>query len=84
MLMSTRLQIVMSEEELASLRQAAARAGLTLSAWARHSLRRARDAGSGPTPESRLRALDQALACGHPTGDVDTMLADIETGRDLR
>ncbi|MXY23439.1 MAG: antitoxin [Acidobacteria bacterium] len=82
--MSTRLQVVMSEEELASLRQAATRADLTLSEWARRALRRERDSSSGPTPASRLRALDQALACDHPTGDIDKMLADIERGRDLR
>ena len=74
----------MSEEELASLRQVAERVGLTLSEWARRALWHARDAHAGPTPDSRLRALDQALDCHHPTGDIDQMLADIEHGRDLR
>jgi len=52
-------------------------------------LRRARDQQAGPGPaqtpgaESRLRALERVLACNHPTGDVDEMLADIERGRDL-
>ena len=110
--MSTRLQVVVSEEEMIALRQAARRRGLTVSEWARRALRRARDeqAGTGPgivargsdrrttdparsrhrstarTPgaESRLRALERALACNHPTGDIDEMLADIERGRDLR
>ena len=88
--MSTRLQVIVSEEEMVSLRRAARRTGLTLSEWARRALRRARDeqAGSSPgqTPgaESRLRALERALACNHPTGDIDEMLADIERGRDLR
>ena len=34
--------------------------------------------------ERRLRALDRALACNHPTADIDRMLADIEDGRDLQ
>ena len=34
--------------------------------------------------ERQLRALDRALECNHPTGDIDEMLADIERGRDLR
>ncbi len=35
--------------------------------------------------ERRLQqALDLALQCNHPTGDVDEVLADIERGRDLR
>ena len=83
-LMSTRLQVVVSEEEMSSLRQAARRTGLTVSEWARRALRRARDEQAGPTAESRLRALERALACNHPTGDIDEMLADIERGRDLR
>jgi len=36
------------------------------------------------TEVRRLQALDRALACHHPTGDIDEMLADIERGRDLR
>ena len=83
-LMSTRLQVIVSEDELSSLRQAARRNGLTVSEWARRALRRARDEQAGPTAESRLRALERALACNHPTGDIDEMLADIERGRDLR
>ena len=34
--------------------------------------------------ERRLRALDRALTCNHPTADIEEMLADIERGRDLR
>ena len=83
-LMSARLQVIVSEEEMISLRQAARRTGLTVSEWARQALRRARDEQAGPTAESRLRALERALACNHPTGDIDEMLADIERGRDLR
>ena len=107
--MSARLQVVLSEEEMIALRQAARRAGLTVSEWARRALRRARDEQAGPSPEVvafgsdsrptnparslhrskaqtpgaeiRLRALDRALACNHPTGDIDEMLADIERGR---
>lgn len=84
MSMSTRLQIVMSEAEAASLRQVARRAGLTVSEWARRALRAARDTQAGPSPASRLEALDRALRCNHPTGDIDEMLADIERGSDLR
>ena len=82
--MSTQLQVVMSDAEAASLRQAARRAGLTVSEWARRTLRAARDAQAGPSPDGRLAALDRALTCNHPTGDVDEMLAEIERGRDLR
>ena len=74
----------MSAAEAASLRQVARRAGLTVSEWARRALRAARDAQAGPSPSSRVDALDRALACNHPTGDIGDLLADIERGRDLR
>ena len=74
----------MSDAEAASLRQVARRAGLTVSEWARRALRAARDAQAGPSPSSRVDALDRALACKHPTGDIGELLADIERGRDLR
>ena len=74
----------MSEAEVASLRQVARRAGLNVSEWARRVLRAARDTQAGPSPASRLEALDRALDCNHPTGDIEEMLADIERGRDLR
>ncbi len=44
-----------------------------------------RDLRNGRTAaaDRRMRALDRALACSHPTGNIDRMLADIERGRDL-
>jgi hypothetical protein len=82
--MSTRLQIVVSEDEARQLRKSARRAGLTLSEWARRALRRAQRAQLAATPEQKVRALARALACGHPTVDIGGMLAEIERGRDPR
>ena len=56
-------------------------AGLSTSEWAMQVSRRARPIGP---VERRLRALDRASKCNHPTADIDEMLADIERGRDLR
>ena len=82
--MSPRLKIVISDAEVGSLRQVARRAGLTVSEWARRALRAARDAQAGPSPTSRLDALDRARGCNHPSGDIGEMLAEIERGRNLR
>ena len=82
--MSTRLQILISDAEASALREAASRAGLSASEWARRALRAARDAQTDPSPSRRLDALDRALTCNHPTGDIGEMLADIERGHDLR
>lgn len=84
MSMSKRLQIVVDDDELERLRKAAARDGLTLSEWARRVLERARESQKGPTPAQKIAAVERALACGHPTADIDEMLAEIEKGRDLR
>ena len=84
MSMSTRLQIIVSEEEIEELRKCADREGVTLSEWARRALRRARASQLGPTPELKLKVLEQALQRGHPTSNMDEMLDDIERGRALR
>ena len=56
-------------------------AGLSASEWAMLVSRRPRPVGP---VERRLRALDRASECNHPTADIDKMLADIERGRDIR
>lgn len=74
----------MDEEEAERYRRCARAEGLTLSEWVRRALRRAGARRRGPSPERRLEALERALACGHPTGDIDDLLSDIERGRALR
>lgn len=83
MRMSKRLQIVMPEEEIEELRRAAERAGMSLSEWARVALRQAKRRQQGPTAAEKLEAMERALECGHPTGDIHEILASIEMGRDL-
>jgi hypothetical protein len=83
-LMSTRLQVVIEEEEARELKRRARAEGLTLSDWVRRVLREAAARRSGPTPAARLDAIDRALRCAHPTADIDEMLAEIERGRALR
>ena len=36
------------------------------------------------TAARRRKAIERALTCNFPTGDIEEMLADIERGRDLR
>jgi len=82
--MSKRLQIVMPDEEIEELRRSAEREGMSLSEWARHALRRAQRSQQGPSADDKLKAVERALECGHPTGDIQDILASIESGRDLR
>ncbi len=74
----------MDESELARYRRRAAREGMSLSEWVRQALRRSARQQPTVDPKARLAALDQALQCDHPTGDMDELLDDIERGRDLR
>ena len=82
--MSTRLQVVMDHAELDRYRRRAALEGLPLSEWVRRVLQRAVVEDSEDRVTARLAAIDRALQCEHPTGDIDEILGDIERGRDFR
>ena len=56
-------------------------AGLSESGWVERLSPRPKSVGP---VERRLRALNRALDCNHPTADIEEMLADIERGRYLR
>ena len=78
--MSTRLQVVVSEEELRELKAAAAAARMTVSEWVRQSLREAR---SSPR-SARSADLEEvfAMASQHrfPAPDVGQMNDEIARG----
>ena len=82
--MSKRLQVLVSEEEAEEFRRSAAREGATLSDWARRAMRHFQQRHAHRSEEQKLAALERALQKGHPTGDIDGLLGEIETGRDLR
>lgn len=60
--MSTRLQVVMDDQELEEIQEAAERARLTTSEWVRRVLREARGPGSRPTEEGGAPAAREARA----------------------
>ena len=59
-------------------------AGLGETAWTRQFSQTQPTSTESAEERRRQEALDRALQCNHPTGDIDEMLADIERGRDLR
>jgi Ribbon-helix-helix protein, copG family len=73
--MSIRLQVLIPEVLDAKLRKAAQRRRQSKGEWVRQALERALADERGPDPLDRLARLDA------PTGDIDRMLAEIETGR---
>jgi hypothetical protein len=78
--MSTRLQVVIDDEELDEIRRVARRQGLTVSEWVRQTLRQARRTTSSGSVERKLAAVRAAARHEFPTGDVDEVLDEIEQG----
>jgi len=78
--MSKRLQVLLDEDELRDLSEAARRQGLPLSEWVRRALRDARRREPRGDLESKLRVLRTALQHEGPTADIDQMLAETEQG----
>lgn len=79
-----RLQILVSEEEAEQFRRTARREGTTLSERARTAMRDFQERRRSRTADNSLRAFAEVLEHPHPTGDVEQLLSEIETGRDLR
>jgi hypothetical protein len=78
--MSHRLQVLIPEDLDARIRKAAQRLRMSKGEWVRHAMEAALAADSlrvseGHDPLARLEALEA------PTGDVDTMISEIESGR---
>ena len=78
--MSKRLQVVVPDDELHAYEAAAETLGLTLSAWARQSLRRAQQEVASGDVDSKLQSIRAAYAHSFPTAGIETMLGEIEKG----
>jgi hypothetical protein len=78
--MSIRLQVVLSDDEAAALKESAAREGITVSEWVRRSLRDAEMRQTRGRTTERLAAIAAAADYSFPTADIDVMLAEIERG----
>ena len=81
--MSTRIEIVVDEEELARFRAAADRAGTTLADWTRHALRGAERSPAIADVGKKRDAIHAASAYDFPTPDIDEMLKEIDRGASM-
>ncbi len=78
--MSHRLQVLIPDELDARIRKAAQRLRISKGEWVRRAIeaalrRRESESGLDIDPLTRLESLDA------PTGDIEQMLAEIESGR---
>ena len=78
--MSKRLQVLLDEQELQNVREAARQDGVTVSEWVRRALREARRRQPQGDIDRKLQVIRRAMQYNGPTADIDQMLAEIEQG----
>ena len=78
--MTTRLQVLLEDAEIAEIRRVAKRHRLTVAEWVRQALRRARRDEPTTDPKRKLAAVREAARGDYPTADIDRMLTEIEIG----
>ena len=78
--MSKRLQVLLPDHEFAEIRGLAARERLTVAAWVRRALDEAKRRQPGGDPAQKVAAIRAAVSHEFPSGDITTMLAEIDRG----
>jgi hypothetical protein len=78
--MSTRLQVVLDDEELAEIQRTARRNHLTTAEWVRQALRKARRSEPAGDAKKKLAVVRAAAEHAFPASDVQNMLEEIERG----
>lgn len=78
--MSMRLQVLLDEEELQTMREYAVEQGMTLSEWVRQTLRTAMRQRPGDDVDGKLACVRAAVRHEFPTAHIDQMLSEIEEG----
>ncbi len=68
------------DAELREIQRVARRNRMTVAEWVRTSLRRARASESGNDVGAKMEALRRSSSYSYPTGDIDQMLKEIESG----
>lgn len=78
--MTTRMQVLLEDDEFDEIRRVAKRHRMTVAEWVRQALRRARRDESASDPRKKLAAVREASRGKYPTADIDRMLTEIEGG----
>ena len=80
--MTTRLQVLLDDDELKTIKRLARRDRLTTAEWVRRRLREGVAAGSRPDTASRLEAIHAAYRHGSagPAPSIGQMLEELERG----
>jgi hypothetical protein len=78
--MTTRMQVLLEDDEFAEIRRVAKRHRMTVAEWVRQALRRARRDEPAADPRKKIAAVREAARGKYPTADIDRMLTEIEGG----
>ena len=78
--MAKRLQVILQDPEYRDIQRAARSRQMSIAEWVRQALAHARRREPIGDVEKKLAAVRAAVKHEFPTGDIDTMLAEIEQG----
>jgi Ribbon-helix-helix protein, copG family len=78
--MSKRLQVLLPDEEMQLIQEAAAAEHVSVGEWVRRSLRDQRSRAPARSLEEKLRAIREASKLDLPTCDIEQMNSEIEQG----
>jgi len=78
--MAKRLQVILQEPEYREIQRAARSRRMSIAEWVRQALALASRREPLGDVEKKLAAIRAAAKHEFPTGDIDTMLAEIERG----
>lgn len=78
--MTKRLQVILQDPEYREIQRAARSRQMSIAEWVRQALAHARRREPLGDVEKKLAAIRAAVKHEFPTGDIETMLAEIEQG----
>ena len=78
--MAKRLQVILQDPEYREIQRAARSRHMSLAEWVRQALERARRHEPLGDAGKKLQVIRAAIKHEFPTGDIDQMLAEIESG----
>ena len=78
--MRKRLQVILDDEEMAEIKEIARSQKTTVAEWVRRALRAARNSTPSRSRQQKLAALRAGSEHAFPSGDIETMLSEIERG----
>ena len=81
--MTKRLQVLFDEKEYPEMQGCARSQRMTVAEWVRQALRKARSDHPGSI-DAKLRAIADASRREFPTADIEVMLQEIESGREVK